>query len=135
MEDFKDISEASVSPFINFSKWLKKRISANRFHFIKSLDLDHWPAGKFLEYKGFIYIPLKIDWPISRDYGILYLKPVGRIRKLQSGPSTTLIPLNSYQIRVQVSREIKKRRKSISVNPKKIKTPYEKMIKKMLIRP
>jgi hypothetical protein len=133
MENFEKISESSVSPYTNFSKWLKKRIRANRFHFMSNLDLDHWPAGKFLEYKGFIYIPLKIDWPENRDYGILYLKPVGRTRKLQSGPSTTLIPLNPYQIRVQVSREIKKRKTSIKNTIKK--TPYEKMIKKMLIKP
>lgn len=103
---------ASVNRFTDFAGWLKKRVKANRSHFLKNLDLENWPSGKFIEYNKKLYYPLQIDWPSSRDYGVLYVKYVGDVRKLQSGPSTKIVPLNSQQIRIQVSHEVK---------PKKLK--------------
>jgi len=107
------IDETTVNKYINFSAWLTKRIKANRFHFLKNLDIEHWPAGKYLEYKGYLYLPLHVDWPEGRDYGTLYVKLVGAVRKLQSGPSTNIMPINAQQIRVQVSHEIKKKKRKL----------------------
>lgn len=95
---------------LNFSKWLKKRVKANRFHFIKSLNLENWPTKKFLEYKGNLYIPLRLEWPEGRDHGMLYVHLVGSVRKLQKGPSTDIVPLTNNQIRIQISKEYKKRK-------------------------
>lgn len=105
------LKETTLSPYEDFSAWLKKRVKANRFHFLKNLDIDNWPAGKYLEYKGYLYIPLQVDWPDGRDYGTVYVKLVGAVRKLQSGPSTNIMPINSQQIRVQVSHELRKNKK------------------------
>ena len=96
--------------FVTFDKWLKKRISANRSHFLKNMDIEHWPTNRFIEYKGNLYKPQHIDWPTGRDYGILYVAPIGTTRKLQSGPSTTIIPVNPNQIRIQISKEVKKKK-------------------------
>ena len=116
-----NVQETTISPYTHFNKWLSKRIKANRFHFMKNMDIENWPAGKYLEYKGYLYIPLQIDWPEGRDYGILYVKLVGTVRKLQSGPSTDIVPLNAQQIKVQVSHEIKKK-KAASARPVKSAT-------------
>lgn len=104
-------NETSVNKYTDFNAWLKKRIKANRSHFLKNLDIEHWPASKYIEYKGYLYIPLHVDWPDNRDHGILYVKLVGSVRKLQSGPSTNIIPINPQQIKIQISHEIKKRKK------------------------
>jgi len=120
-----NVRETTISPYTHFSKWLAKRVKANRFHFMKNIDIENWPAGKYLEYKGYLYVPLQIDWPEGRDYGILYVKLVGTVRKLQSGPSTDIVPLNAQQIKIQVSHEIKKK-KAASAKPIK---PITKALK------
>jgi hypothetical protein len=104
------IKEVTVSPYTNFAKWFKKRVKANRAHFLQNLDLDSWASNKFIQYKNVLYFPLRIDWPDNRDYGILYVKYIGDVRKLQSGPSTTIIPLDSKQIKIQVSHEVKRKK-------------------------
>lgn len=100
-----------VNKYQNFSAWLQKRIKANRFNFLKNIDIKNWPAHKYLEYKGKLYWPLHIDWPEGQDYGILYVKLVGFVRKLQKGPSTDIIPVNDQQIKIQVSHEIRRKKK------------------------
>ncbi len=104
------IQETAISPFLDFRRWLQKRIKANRFHFMKNMDVDNWPARKYLEYKGYLYIPSQIDWPEGRDYGILHVRLIGTVRKLQSGPSTNIVPLNAQQIKIQISHEIRKKK-------------------------
>lgn len=100
-----------TNPTPSFDKWLKKRINANRSHFIKNLDLPNWPAGKYIEYKGNLFAPIRLDWPEGRDYGVLFLRPVGTVRKLQSGPSTKILPISPGQIRIQISHELSKKKK------------------------
>ena len=119
------MNETSIDKFTNFQKWLEKRIKSNRAHFVKNMDLDNWPAGKFLEYKGFLYIPLKIDWPEGRDSGLLFVKPVGSVRKLQSGPSTEIITINDKLIKIQVSHDIKKKKQK-ELGKLDIKHPFLK---------
>jgi hypothetical protein len=104
--------QPNLQKYTNFSAWLKKRVKANRAHFIKNLNLEKWPADKFLEYKNFLYKPLQLSWPEGRDYGVLQVQIVGHVRKLQSGPSTDIVPLSSQQIKIQVSHEIKRKKKT-----------------------
>jgi len=126
------LKETSVDKFTDFQSWLRKRVKANRHHFIKNMgDIRNWPAGKFLDYKGFLYVPVHIDWPEGRDYGTLYVRPVGQVRKLQSGPSTDIVPVSDKEIRIQVSHDIKKRKdkkpklgKLSLKNPLKLKTSF-----------
>lgn len=101
-----------MEKYSDFSAWLKKRVKANRAHFIKNLSLDKWPADKFLEYKHQLFRPISLTWPEGRDYGLLHVQLVGHVRKLQSGPSTDIMPLNSQQIKIQVSHEMKRKKKS-----------------------
>ncbi len=103
------INEDIKNQYVDFNSFLKKRIKANRSHFLKNIDIKNWPSNKFVEYKGFLYIPLHVDWPENRDYGVLYVKLVGSVRKLQSGPSTTVVPINPQQIKIQISHEMKKK--------------------------
>ncbi len=102
------LHEATINKYTDFHGWLKKRIRANRSHFLKNMDLDNWPSAKYLEYKGSLYVPTGVDWPEDRDYGILYDKLVGTVRKLQSGPSTEIVPLDTQRIKLKVSHDIKK---------------------------
>lgn len=107
-----NIFEDKIDPYINFSAWLNKRIKANRFHFLKNMNIENWPNNKFIEYKSVLYQPLRIDWPEGRDYGVIFVKPVGTVRKLQSGPSTDVVPIDANRIKIQISHEIKKSKKN-----------------------
>lgn len=105
------LDEKAINKWTDYHAWIKKRIKANRFHFMSNLDLKNWPAGKYLDYKGKLYFPTHLDWPEGRDYGILYVKLIGYVRKLQAGASTN-ITIDDQKIRIQVSREIAREKKS-----------------------
>lgn len=119
----ENIRETTVNKYTNFTAWLKKRIKANRFHILSTVDVAHWPAGRYLQYKGNLYVPLSIDWPEDRDYGILNVKLAGTARKLQSGSSTDIVVLNNQQIKLQVSHELDRKKRK---REKEVKNPFEK---------
>ncbi len=112
--ELERFDEKAISKWINFQGWINKRIKASRLHFMTNLDLDHWPTDKFLDHKGELYYPTHLDWPEGRDFGVLYVKPVGSVRRLQAGVSTDITVVNDNEIRIQVSRERERKKKTKS---------------------
>ena len=72
---------------------------------MKNVDVNNWPVNRFLMYKGWLYFPLALTWPIGQPFGTLHVKLIGSVQKLQKGPSTDIIPLDSQNIKIQVSNE------------------------------